>query len=82
MVHDSITESIRVIRHALAAKLDNDIQRIGEDIRRQQRESGRTYVRLPKRQPRILSTANQPMHGSGDVRMFPVENQPSPPRDR
>ena len=58
MVYDTITEELRAIRHALAAKFDNDIKRIGEDLRRQQMESGRTYVRLPKRPPRGVTTTN------------------------
>ena len=48
----SPTDEIRAIRHALAAKFDNDIHRIYEDIVRQQCESGRKYIRLPKREPR------------------------------
>ena len=56
MIRDTITESIRATRHALAAKFDNDIQRIGEDLRRQQKESNRTFVRLPRRPPRIGPT--------------------------
>ena len=65
MIRDTITDSIRATRHALAAKFDNDIQRIGEDLRRQQNESNRTFVRLPRRQPRIASTANEAMRASG-----------------
>ena len=65
MIRDAITERIRSIRHALAAKFDNDIQRIGHDLRRQQNESNRTFVRLPRRQPRIASTTNEAMHPSG-----------------
>ena len=47
------TEEIRAIRHKLAAMFDNDVQRIGADILRQQRESGRTYITLPKREPAL-----------------------------
>ena len=47
------TEEIRAIRHKLAAMFDNDVQRIGADILRQQRESGRTYITLPKREPSL-----------------------------
>jgi len=49
----SPTEEIRAIRHALAEKFDNNLQRIVEDLRRQQRESGREYIRLPKRTPLV-----------------------------
>ena len=48
----SPTAEIRAIRHALAAKFDNDVDRIYEDLRRKQEQSGRKYVRLPKRVPR------------------------------
>jgi len=47
------TEELRAIRHKLAGMIDNDVRRIGADIRRQQRESGRTYLTLPKREPSI-----------------------------
>ncbi|MEI8374379.1 MAG: hypothetical protein WCJ35_16265 [Planctomycetota bacterium] len=33
MVRDSITEEIREIRHRLAEKFDNDVDRIDEDLR-------------------------------------------------
>jgi len=56
---DSPTDEIRAIRHELAAKFDNDIKRIGDDLRRQQRESGREYIRLPKRSPSPQRMANQ-----------------------
>ena len=52
MVHNPITEEIRRIRHELAARFDNDLDRIVDDLQRQQRESGREYIRLPKREPR------------------------------
>ena len=50
---DSPTDEIRAIRHELAARFDNDLSRIVEDIRRQQRASGRVYIQLPKRSPRV-----------------------------
>lgn len=82
MIYDSITAEIRAIRHALAEKLDNDISRIGDDIRRQQSESGRAYVRLPRRQPRTDVATNKPMHGSGEASPMQMESPTSPPRDR
>jgi hypothetical protein len=54
----SPTDEIRAIRHELAARFNNDIDRIFEDLQRQQRESGRNYVRLPKRQPRAIRIVN------------------------
>ncbi len=82
MIHDSITTEIRAIRHALAEKFGNDISRIGDDLRRQQSESGRTYIRLPRRQPRARAVTNQPMHGSGEVNPIQMESPSSPPHDR
>jgi hypothetical protein len=58
MIDDPITEEIRRIRHELAAKFDNDIDRIAEDLRRRQRESGRVYVTLPPRRPRQQPTTS------------------------
>lgn len=51
------TEDIKRIRRALAAKFDNDVARIGEDIRLQQRLSGRVYITLPKRHPHLAQPA-------------------------
>jgi hypothetical protein len=55
MNRDGITEEIREIRHQLAARFDNDVDRIGADLRRREAESGRRIVRLPRRQPRHAS---------------------------
>jgi hypothetical protein len=54
MVRDSIAEEIRATRHRLAAQFDNDVSRIGEDLRRRQESSGRNIVQLPKRSPRTI----------------------------
>lgn len=62
------TEEIRTIRHKLAARFDNDLDRIVADLRRQQQESGRDYITLPKRPPRQQRTTRQGMHGSGGLR--------------
>ena len=59
------TEEIRMIRRELAAKFDNDIHRIGEATRQRQRESGRTYISLPKRSPQLQVTTNQSVNPSG-----------------
>lgn len=59
MIHDSITEDIRAIRRKLAAEFGNDVSRILADVRKKQSESGRVYVKLPKRQPRPLSVTGQ-----------------------
>jgi hypothetical protein len=64
MVHNPITEEIREIRHRLAAKCNNDVSRIGAELRRRQAASGRRVVKLPKRTPTVATT-NQAMHRSG-----------------
>ena len=51
MIPNPITEEIREIRHRLAAQCDNDVYRIGAEIRRGQAVSGHRVVRRPKRQP-------------------------------
>ena len=38
-----ITQQFRETRHRLAAKFDNDLDRIVNDLQRQERESGRRY---------------------------------------
>jgi hypothetical protein len=62
------TEEIRAIRRELAARFDNDVHRIAEETRRRQRESGRTYISLPKRPPQPRSTTNQALDASGRLR--------------
>jgi hypothetical protein len=57
------TGEIREIRHQLAAKFDNDLNRIVEDLMRQQRESGRKYVSLPRRAPKGMSLPIPPTSG-------------------
>jgi len=54
-----ITQQIREARHRLAAKFGNDLDRIVDDLQRQQRESGRHYV------DRSKQTANPAAQGSG-----------------
>jgi len=50
------TAEIKAIRHRLGAEMDFDLNRIVEDIKRRQKESGRTYIRLPKREPRLTKS--------------------------
>ena len=68
MVHNPITEEIREIRHRLAAECNNDVKRIGAELRRREAESGRRVVRLPKRTP-TATTTNQAMQRSGNERV-------------
>ena len=63
------TEEIKEIRHSLGAELDFDLDEIIADTRRRQIESGRTYVRRPKRDPQITKhcteVADQPFPDGG-----------------
>lgn len=63
------TEEIKEIRHRLGAELDFDLDRIIADTRRRQKESGRTYIRRPKREPQITKhcteVADQPFPDGG-----------------
>ena len=63
MEHNAITEEIRETRHRLAAECGNDVFRIGAELRRREKESGRNIVRLPKRPP-TQNTMNQVLHES------------------
>ena len=45
------TEDIRAARHRLAAKFDNDLDRIVADLRRQESESSAEFVSRPRRPP-------------------------------
>jgi len=65
MVHNPITEEIRGIRHRLAAQFDNDVYRIGAELRRRQAASGRLVVRLPSRPP-VATTTNKSVNRSGN----------------
>ena len=51
MFDDPIVEEIRRVRHAHASQFDNNLHAIVADLRRLERESGRTYVNFP---PRVL----------------------------
>ena len=59
MVRDSITDDIRAVRRSLAEKFNNDLDLIVADLQRQQRESGRKYLTLPKRVPQTAEIAEQ-----------------------
>jgi hypothetical protein len=66
MVQNPITEEIREIRHRLAAQFDNDVYRIGAELRRRQAAVGRRVVRLPSRQP-VANTTNKSVNRSGNL---------------
>ena len=58
-----ITQQIREARHRLAAKFNNDLDQIVDDLQRQQRESGRHYI---DRSKQATNNAMQ-RSGGGDV---------------
>ena len=62
MISDPTTE-IKQIRHQLGAEMDFDLDRIFGHLQRQQKTSGRTYVRRPSRKP-----TDKALHGSGEPR--------------
>ncbi len=49
MTRDPIVEEIRKIRYEHAKRFDFDLKRIFDDLKAQERASGRTYLRLPPR---------------------------------
>jgi len=57
-----ITQQIRDIRHRLAEKFDNDLDRIVDDLQRQERQSGRQLV------DRSKHATNQALNASGRSR--------------
>ena len=61
------TDEIRAIRHMLSSQFGHDVHRIAAETRRRQRESGRTYISLPKREPQILNPTSHAVRTSVDV---------------
>jgi hypothetical protein len=70
MVDDPIVEEIRRARHAHASQFNNDLAAIVADLRRLERESGRSHVSFP---PRSLEkqAAQAPQDRSDDGRNGP-----------
>src|SRR5581483_5947823 len=59
VMRDPIVEEIRKVREAHAARFNNDLDAICEDIRKHEELSGRTFIRLP---PRKASSARWSRH--------------------
>jgi hypothetical protein len=68
MFPDPITEEIRGIRHQLAERFDNDVDRIGDDLRRREADSSRRIARLPRRLPSAGTTTPMRDNGLGSIR--------------
>jgi hypothetical protein len=64
MVDDPIVEEVRRIRRAHAVKFGNDLVAIMADLRRLERESGRTHINFPPRLIQGQSTRAQPISHS------------------
>ena len=81
MFEDPIVEELRRVRDAHAARFNYDIEAIAEDIRRSERESGRTYVNYPPRLLKKPSTGgsatggDQPAEPVGREFVEPVDHQ-------
>jgi hypothetical protein len=67
-----ITQQIRDTRHRLAAKFDNDLDQIVDDLQRQQRESGRQYVDRSKQATNHAMQRSGGGHVSGDGESDPA----------
>lgn len=67
MVSNPITDEIREIRHRLANQFNNDVNRIGADLRQREASSGRRVVRLPSRPPSNTTNHAMQRSGGGDV---------------
>ena len=75
------TDEIRAIRNRLAEKCNFDLDRIVEETRRHQLESGRTYLTLAAQAPAASITTNA-IRPSGEVECAEVDEVSQPPRDR
>jgi hypothetical protein len=58
-------DEILAIKRRLAAKFDNDLHRIAEDVRSRQGEGGREVVSLPPRRREPTTSPNQPLLPTG-----------------
>ena len=51
MWNDPIVEEVRRVREEHAARFDYDLERIFQDLKEQERQSGREVVSLPPKRP-------------------------------
>ena len=75
-------DEILATKRRLAAKFDNDLHRIAEDVRHRQNDDGRAVVSLPPRRYVPTITTNNPLQRSGEARFVEMENLSSPPAER
>jgi hypothetical protein len=60
MIDDPIVDEIRRVRQAYAAEFSYDLHAICEDLRRQERESGRKFRTPARREDTDASPDNRP----------------------
>ena len=65
MRNDPIVDEIRRIRKEHTRKFGGDLHAICEDLRRQERESGRQYVPSPPRPARVVVATESPREDGG-----------------
>jgi len=68
-MRDPIVEEVRKVREAHAARFNNDLDAICEDIRKHEELSGRTFIQLPPRKASSVRWSRR--------RIAPVEEQTS-----
>ncbi len=60
MLKDEIVEEIHRVREEYAEKFNHDIDRMYEDIRKRQADSGRKFVSFPPRKP-VVNRVRKPV---------------------
>jgi hypothetical protein len=59
MWNDPIVEEVRKVREEHAARFDYDLERIFQDLKEQEKRSGRKVVSLPPKRPQEVAIPNQ-----------------------
>ncbi|HJX27204.1 MAG TPA: hypothetical protein VJ885_04780 [Thermoanaerobaculia bacterium] len=59
MWNDPIVEEVRKVREEHAARFDYDLERIFQDLKEQEKKSGRKVVSLPPKRPQEAATSRQ-----------------------
>lgn len=59
MWNDPIVEEVRKVREEHAARFDYDLERIFQDLKEQEKRSGRKVVSLPPKRPQEVATPRQ-----------------------
>lgn len=59
-------DEVLATKRRLAAKFDNDLHRIFEDLRSRQADSGHEFITLPPRRCNATTTTNNAVNRSGE----------------